>query len=50
MDNSYSRDRLIVTLAGVRIELVGVHAERIVRSVLGQLGGVMRQVHQSSAD
>ncbi|SAL04308.1 hypothetical protein AWB81_06654 [Caballeronia arationis] len=38
-DNSSSRDRVIVTLAGVRIELVGVHAERIVRFVLGQLGG-----------
>jgi hypothetical protein len=38
-DNSSSRDRVIRTLAGVRIELVGVHAERIVRFVLGQLGG-----------
>jgi hypothetical protein len=29
----------VVALAGVRIELTGTHAERIVRFVLGQLGG-----------
>lgn len=34
-----SRDRVTLSLAGVRIELSGVHAERIVRFVLGQLGG-----------
>ncbi|MBC8641962.1 hypothetical protein IAG25_34605 [Caballeronia sp. EK] len=39
VDSSSARDRVIVTRAGVRIELVGVHAERIVRFVLGQLGG-----------
>jgi hypothetical protein len=27
-----------LSLAGARIELTGVHAERIVRFVLGQLG------------
>jgi hypothetical protein len=36
---STSRDRVTLSLAGVRIELSGVHAERIVRFVLGQLGG-----------
>ncbi|CAE6744909.1 IS66 family insertion sequence element accessory protein TnpA [Paraburkholderia domus] len=36
---SPSRDRVTLSLAGVRIELTGVHAERIVRFVLGQLGG-----------
>jgi hypothetical protein len=34
-----SRDRVRLSLAGVRIELTGAHAERIVRFVLGQLGG-----------
>ena len=34
-----SPDRVTLSLAGVRIELSGVHAERIVRFVLGQLGG-----------
>ncbi|WP_454824730.1 IS66 family insertion sequence element accessory protein TnpA [Paraburkholderia xenovorans] len=38
-DTSASRDRVTLSLAGVRIELSGVHAERIVRFVLGQLGG-----------
>jgi hypothetical protein len=38
-DASPSRDRVTLSLAGVRIELSGVHAERIVRFVLGQLGG-----------
>ncbi|WP_159462994.1 IS66 family insertion sequence element accessory protein TnpA [Caballeronia telluris] len=33
------RDRVTLSIAGVRIELSGVHAERIVRFVLGQLGG-----------
>jgi hypothetical protein len=33
------RDQVVVALAGVRIELTGTHAERIVRFVLGQLGG-----------
>ncbi|MFM0438524.1 hypothetical protein PQQ84_18845 [Paraburkholderia strydomiana] len=36
---SSSRDRVTLSLAGVRIELTGAHAERIVRFVLGQLGG-----------
>lgn len=36
---SFSRDRVTLSLAGVRIELTGTHAERIVRFVLGQLGG-----------
>ncbi|MFT0174962.1 IS66 family insertion sequence element accessory protein TnpA [Paraburkholderia mimosarum] len=36
---SSSRDRVTLSLAGVRIELTGTHAERIVRFVLGQLGG-----------
>jgi hypothetical protein len=36
---SPSRDRVTLSLAGVRIELTGAHAERIVRFVLGQLGG-----------
>jgi len=36
---SKSRDQVVVTLGGARIELSGVHAERIVRFVLGQLGG-----------
>lgn len=36
---SASRDRVTLSLAGVRIELTGAHAERIVRFVLGQLGG-----------
>ncbi|CAE6722885.1 IS66 family insertion sequence element accessory protein TnpA [Paraburkholderia nemoris] len=38
-DVSPSRDGVTLSLAGVRIELSGVHAERIVRFVLGQLGG-----------
>ena len=38
-DALMSRDRVTLSLAGVRIELSGVHAERIVRFVLGQLGG-----------
>jgi hypothetical protein len=38
-DVSSSRDGVTLSLAGVRIELSGVHAERIVRFVLGQLGG-----------
>ena len=38
-DTSSSRDRVTLSLAGVRIELTGAHAERIVRFVLGQLGG-----------
>ncbi|OTP79243.1 hypothetical protein PAMC26510_06055 [Caballeronia sordidicola] len=38
-DASPSRDRLTLSLTGVRIELSGVHAERIVRFLLGQLGG-----------
>ncbi|AMM18540.1 hypothetical protein AX768_30335 (plasmid) [Burkholderia sp. PAMC 28687] len=38
-DASTSRDRVTLSLAGVRIELSGVHAERILRFVLGQLGG-----------
>ena len=38
-DGPVSRDRVTLSLAGVRIELSGVHAERIVRFVLGQLGG-----------
>jgi len=38
-DVSPSRDGVTLSLAGVRIELSGVHAERIVRYVLGQLGG-----------
>jgi hypothetical protein len=37
--SSSSRDRVILSLASVRIELTGAHAERIVRFVLGQLGG-----------
>jgi hypothetical protein len=36
---SSSCDRVTLSLAGVRIELTGAHAERIVRFVLGQLGG-----------
>ena len=36
---SSSRDQVTLSLAGVRIELTGAHAERIVRFVLGQLGG-----------
>ena len=36
---SSSRDRVTLSLAGVRIELTGAHAERIVRFVLAQLGG-----------
>lgn len=38
-DASSSRDRVTLSFAGVRIELTGAHAERIVRFVLGQLGG-----------
>jgi hypothetical protein len=37
--SSYSRDHVTLSLSGVRIELTGAHAERIVRFVLGQLGG-----------
>ncbi|WP_341317482.1 hypothetical protein WN982_40135 [Paraburkholderia sp. IMGN_8] len=37
---SSSRDRVMLSLAGVRIELTGAHAGRIVRFVLGQLGGI----------
>nr|WP_158447296.1 hypothetical protein [Paraburkholderia sp. BL8N3] len=37
--SSSTRDRVTLSIAGVRIELSGVHAERIVRFVLGQLGG-----------
>ncbi|WP_459906403.1 IS66 family insertion sequence element accessory protein TnpA [Caballeronia sp. HLA56] len=36
---SSTRDRIMLSIAGVRIELSVVHAERIVRFVLGQLGG-----------
>ena len=36
---SNSRDQVVVTLGGARIEMAGVHAEHIVRFVLGQLGG-----------
>jgi sarcosine oxidase gamma subunit len=36
---SSSRDRVTLSLAGVRIELTGAHADRIVRFVLGQLRG-----------
>jgi hypothetical protein len=36
---SSSCDQVTLSLAGVRIELTGAHAERIVRFVLGQLGG-----------
>jgi hypothetical protein len=39
VDTSSTRDRVTLSLAGVRIELTGAHAERIVRFVLGQLGG-----------
>src|ERR1700679_3795823 len=34
---SSSRDRVRLSLAGVRIELTGAHAGRLVRFVLGQL-------------
>jgi hypothetical protein len=37
--SSPTRDRVTLSIAGVRIEMSGVHAERIVRFVLGQLGG-----------
>lgn len=37
--SSSSRDRVTLSLAGVRIELTGAHAERLVRFVLGQMGG-----------
>jgi hypothetical protein len=37
--SSSTRDRVTLSIAGVRIEMSGVHAERIVRFVLGQLGG-----------
>jgi hypothetical protein len=37
--SSSSRDRVTLSLSGVRIELTGAHAGRIVRFVLGQLGG-----------
>ncbi|WP_445343939.1 IS66 family insertion sequence element accessory protein TnpA [Caballeronia hypogeia] len=37
--SSSTRDRVTLSIAGVRIELSGVHAERIVRFVPGQLGG-----------
>lgn len=37
--SSSTRDRVTLSIAGVRIEMSGVHAERIVRVVLGQLGG-----------
>jgi hypothetical protein len=36
---SSSRDRVTLSPAGVRIELTGAHAERIVHFVLGQRGG-----------
>jgi hypothetical protein len=36
-DASCSRDQVVLSLARVRIELSGVHAERIARFVLGQL-------------
>ncbi|GAB5097615.1 MULTISPECIES: hypothetical protein [unclassified Caballeronia] len=36
---SSTRDRVTLSIAGVRIEMSGVHAERIVRFVLGQLCG-----------
>ncbi len=38
-DAPASRDRVTLSLAGVRIGLSVVHADRIVRFVLGQLGG-----------
>ena len=37
--SSLTRDRVTLSIAGVRIEMSGVHAERIVRFVLGHLGG-----------
>jgi hypothetical protein len=39
MPSTSTRDRVTLSIAGVRIELSGVHAERIVRFVLGQIGG-----------
>lgn len=33
-----SRDCVVLTLAGTRIELTGAHADRIVRHLLGRLG------------
>jgi transposase-like protein len=33
-----SRDSVVLTLAGTRIELTGAHADRIVRHLLGRLG------------
>lgn len=39
MSSLSTRDRVTLSIAGVRIEMSGVHAERIVRFVLGQLGG-----------
>lgn len=33
-----SRDSVILTLAGTRIELTGAHADRIVRYLMGRLG------------
>ncbi|MGF6917817.1 IS66 family insertion sequence element accessory protein TnpA [Paraburkholderia sp. 40] len=39
VDTSSTRDRVMLSLAGVRIELTDAHAERIVRFVLGQPGG-----------
>jgi len=34
-----SRDAVTLTCGGVRVELTGVHADRIVRHLLGRLGG-----------
>jgi len=35
-----SRDSVIVSSGGVRIELTGAHADRIVRHLLGRMGGL----------
>ena len=40
---SSSRDRVTLSLAAVRIDLTGTHTSRLVRFVLGQLGGGRRR-------
>jgi hypothetical protein len=36
---SAARDSVVISSGGMRIELTGVHADRVVRQLLGRLGG-----------
>jgi hypothetical protein len=36
---SAARDSVVISSGGMRIELTGAHADRVVRQLLGRLGG-----------